>query len=188
MGLDMFLSRKKYIGANYEHRNVKGVIYVTIQGKEIPIDFNRISYIEEEGGYWRKANAIHKWFVDNCQNGNDDCGHYYVSLSQLKELLKLCKEVKKKAILKEGKVKNGYTIKDGKQEPIMEDGKYIENSEEIAKILPTTDGFFFGSVDYNEWYLKDIEYTIKMLSELIKDETKLNELGVYSDFEYHASW
>ena len=43
-----------------------------------------------EIGYWRKANAIHKWFVDNVQGGNDNCGSYYVSLEQLKELHDLC--------------------------------------------------------------------------------------------------
>ena len=37
--------------------------------------------------YWRKVNAVHKWFVDNVQNGEDDCGEYYVSHDKLKELL-----------------------------------------------------------------------------------------------------
>jgi hypothetical protein len=23
-------------------------------------------------GYWRKANAIHRWFVEHVQDGNDD--------------------------------------------------------------------------------------------------------------------
>ena len=23
--------------------------------------------------YWRKANAIHSWFVENCQDGVDEC-------------------------------------------------------------------------------------------------------------------
>ena len=50
--------------------------------------------IYEEVGYWRKANAIHKWFVDNIQDGNDDCGDYEVSKEQLEELLRVCKLVK----------------------------------------------------------------------------------------------
>lgn len=37
--------------------------------------------------YWRKANAIHKWFVDHIQKGVDDCGKYRVSTTQLQELL-----------------------------------------------------------------------------------------------------
>lgn len=43
--------------------------------------------------YWRKANAIHKWFVDNCQNGNDDCESYEVSIDQLKTLINVCERV-----------------------------------------------------------------------------------------------
>jgi hypothetical protein len=73
MGLDMFLSRKKYVGAEYEHRKVTGNISIKIGDKELPIDFNKVSYIEESVAYWRKQNAIHKWFVDKVQSGNDDC-------------------------------------------------------------------------------------------------------------------
>lgn len=46
-----------------------------------------------EVGYWRKANAIHKWFVDNCQDGIDDCRDSYVSASQLEELCDTCERV-----------------------------------------------------------------------------------------------
>ena len=42
--------------------------------------------------YWRKANQIHAWFVDNVQQGNDNCGEYYVSHEKLKELLDLVNE------------------------------------------------------------------------------------------------
>lgn len=167
MGLDMYLIRKKYIGAEYEHRNVKGEIKITINDVELPIDFNKISYIDEKVGYWRKANAIHKWFVDNVQDGVDNCQSYYVSTEKLEKLLELCKKVKKTA-----KVKDGI----------------IENVEEIEEILPTTDGFFFGSTDYDEWYMQDIDYTIKMLGQILREEKKLNEQGFYSDFEYSSSW
>ena len=85
MGLDMYLTRKKFIGANYEHRKVEGLISITSNGKEIPIDFNKVSYIEESAAYWRKANAIHNWFVKNVQNVNDDCDLYHVSKENIQE-------------------------------------------------------------------------------------------------------
>ena len=31
-------------------------------------------YEDNQIASWRKANAIHKWFVDNVQDGVDDCG------------------------------------------------------------------------------------------------------------------
>lgn len=157
MGLDMYLRRKKYIGANYEHRNVTGNVKIKIGGKEIPVDFKRLTYIEEEGCYWRKANQIHKWFVDNVQDGNDNCGYYYVSTKSMKELLDLCKEVK-------------------------------ENPSKAPELLPTQDGFFFGGTEYDEWYFKDIDYTIDELTRLLDEEKQMNEDGFYSDFEYHSSW
>ena len=47
----------------------------------------------EEVGYWRKANQIHKWFVDNVQDGVDDCGDYKVTKEQLIELHNRCNQV-----------------------------------------------------------------------------------------------
>lgn len=188
MGLDMYLIRKKYIGANYEHNQVKGKIEIEIRGKKIPIEFNRVTYIEEESCYWRKANAIHKWFVENVQDGNDDCRNYYVSTEDLKKLLDVCKKVKETAIIKKGKVQNGSHLENGEWVADMEDGEYIENADEIDEILPTTDGFFFGSTSYDQWYMKDIDYTIERLEQLLKEEKELNNLGFYSDFEYCSSW
>lgn len=49
--------------------------------------------IEEHVGYWRKANQIHNWFVENVQGGEDDCGSYVVSEEQLEELKSLCEQV-----------------------------------------------------------------------------------------------
>ena len=45
--------------------------------------------VEVTCAYWRKANQIHKWFVDNVQRGVDDCGDYYVSHEKLQPLLDL---------------------------------------------------------------------------------------------------
>lgn len=93
MGLDMYLKRKVYVGAEYEHNNVDGVIFITREGKKLDINFNKVSYIEETAGYWRKANHIHNWFVENAQNGMDDCNEYYVSDDNIKDLKKLCETV-----------------------------------------------------------------------------------------------
>ena len=43
--------------------------------------------------YWRKANAIHGWFVDNCGGGVDDCSPMEVSAGQLSMLLAAVKSV-----------------------------------------------------------------------------------------------
>ena len=45
--------------------------------------------------YWRKANAIHAWFVRECQGGEDKCQQTHVTKEKLQELLDLCKRVLK---------------------------------------------------------------------------------------------
>jgi len=151
MGLDMYLSKKIYLGANYEHNNVKGKIELT-QGKDnkpVIINPNKVTYIIEAAAYWRKANQIHRWFVEKVQDGTDDCGYYYVEQAQLKELISDCKKV-------------------------------LENKDKAAELMPSANGFFFGGTDYDEWYFKDIEDTIKQLEEALTDES--------AEFEYHSSW
>jgi len=43
--------------------------------------------------YWRKANQIHNWFVTNVQQGEDNCGTYYVLHDRLRELKAVCEQV-----------------------------------------------------------------------------------------------
>lgn len=93
MGLDMYLTKKTYIGAEYQHRDVTGSIEISIKDKRVTIDFNKISYIEERAAYWRKANHIHNWFVAHVQDNVDDCGEYEVTQEHLEQLLKDCTEV-----------------------------------------------------------------------------------------------
>ena len=93
MGLDMYLTKNSYVGAEYEHRNVKAEIEITIDGKPLNIDITKISSISERIGYWRIANAIHNWFVTNVQDGVDECQEAEVSLEQLTTLRDECKKV-----------------------------------------------------------------------------------------------
>lgn len=174
MGLDMYLVKKIYIGGNYDFNEVKGNIDISVKGKKIPLNLKKITYIEEDVAYWRKANHIHKWFVDNVQDGVDDCKNYYVSTEHLKELLKICKKVLKSCELTETENEHGEkTIKD-----------YTIASE----LLPTKSGFCFGNTEYNEHYLDDIKYTIKIIQRALREEKKLNEQGIYNHFEYCSSW
>lgn len=93
MGLDMYLMKKTYIGAKYEHRKITGKVEIFQNNKLLEIDFNKISEIIESVGYWRKANQIHNWFVQNVQDGVDDCNEYHVDFEQLQDLKELCQKV-----------------------------------------------------------------------------------------------
>ena len=91
MGLDMTLTKRIRIDAKYDS-SVTGNVSLQKAGLEVPIDFNEITDIVCEVGYWRKANQIHNWFVQNVQGGLDDCGEWYVSTEELLELKALCKK------------------------------------------------------------------------------------------------
>ena len=95
MGLDMYLSKKTYV-KQWDHQSPEEryEVVVTKGGNAVDgIKSSRVKYIEEEIGYWRKANQIHRWFVENVQEGKDDCGDYYVDNSDLEKLLIACKQV-----------------------------------------------------------------------------------------------
>lgn len=93
MGLDMYLTRKIYVGGEHKHNKVKGTVNITIGEKKLKLKATEISEICIRAGYWRKSNHIHKWFVNNVQDGEDDCKEYWVSQDQLKELKDICQKV-----------------------------------------------------------------------------------------------
>ena len=133
--------------------------------------------------YWRKANAVHKYFVDNVAGGVDNCEHAMVSKEMLEDLLDRAKRVKAASKLIIGEVNNGYRIVDGKEVPIIEKGKIIEDASVARELLPTTEGFFFGSTDYDQWYLADIESTIEQITKILETTDFDNEYVIYE-----ASW
>ena len=90
MGLDMYLTAKRYL---FKMRPEDKAIADAIGGLEMGHNGMRIKEIACDALYWRKANAIHNWFVQNIQSGADDCREYYVTRSQLQSLLSLCKTV-----------------------------------------------------------------------------------------------
>lgn len=186
MGLDMYLHRKE---------NVYGKPAIEIkEANNLPVqeenpDFEWVQLVTK-CAYWRKANAIHKWFIDNCGGGDADRREMEVSLKQLKELVEVCKKVLRSIDLVDGKVTNGYTIRTnskGELERVYNfiDGKVIKDARICKKLLPTESGFFFGSTDYDEYYVECLTDTIAQLEAVIKD-AESEQKDVW--FEYYASW
>ena len=139
--------------------------------------------VSVECGYWRKSNQIHNWFVENVQNGEDDCRDYDVSREQLIELKELCNKIIK--ILSEQTrtkvmLKNKFSnFTSGNTD--YEHEIYVD-TEEIEELLPTKEGFFFGDCVYDEYYLNDIEKTITIINKCLRDYDES------WDFSYHSCW
>jgi hypothetical protein len=88
MGLDMYLTGRRYIWSHSE--NDAELRDALDKLPNLGHKGKRIKGIDVEAMYWRKANAIHKWFVTHVQEGNDDCGEYYVEREQLIDLREAC--------------------------------------------------------------------------------------------------
>ena len=100
MGLDMYLYlRKEEYKSKSEFRNQEITDLYPTELKSFEKDIldrnfaSRSVKTDYQVGYWRKANAIHKWFVDNCADGEDNCQPIYVPIDKLKELRNLCNRV-----------------------------------------------------------------------------------------------
>ena len=143
------------------------------------------SMIIERVGYWRKANAIHKWFVENIQDGNDDCQyHNEITKEALEELLNICNRVLDSCELVPTKVESGYHInKNGDRLYKYTDGFAVEDISVASELLPTQSGFFFGGTGYDEWYVEDIKNTIEIINTVL-ETTDFEKQMVY----YCSSW
>lgn len=153
MGLDMYLERSERLTKGFDKTDVKAFVGdnpVVIKGVENP-------HLVTEAAYWRKANQIHNWFVENVQDGEDDCRRYYVDVSKLKELYDLCDKILK--------------------------AKGKERTRLAKELLPTREGFFFGTYEYDDDYYEDLKNTCEQLEPIIK-EGELSNVYYY----YSSSW
>lgn len=160
MGLDMYLHAELFIsdypGGTNNHLKEPIETLLLLNG----INARGLSIMSFEVGYWRKANAIHNWFVKNIQDGKDECQRSWVSREDLARLRHECNVVLTRH-------KTGEEI-----------------DEELAGVdlLPPAEGFFFGSTEKDEGYYQDLERTIEIIDKIMSMDEKL------FDFYYRASW
>lgn len=169
MGLDMYLEIRKneYCSKYYKDKGSRlKLVYPKDITDFIPdlTDLTIFRKTNYEVGYWRKANHIHNWFIQNCaprdHEGDpiDDCKPIEITISNLEELLDTCKKV-------------------------------LEDHSLASLLLPTRSGFFFGPTDYDEDYFKDVENTIKIIEPVLKFAKHKREIKDYVwEVYYQASW
>lgn len=169
MGLDMYLEIRKNEYRSRNHKD-KGSRLKLEYPKDITefipnlTDLTISRKTNYEVGYWRKANHIHNWFIQNCADRDewgdpiDDCRPIEITVDKLEELLESCKKV-------------------------------LADHSLASSLLPAQSGFFFGSTDYDEYYFKDIEDTIEIIEPVLKFAKHKLEIKDY-DWEvyYQASW
>jgi hypothetical protein len=153
MGLDMYLfSAPKINGMELEEvllasgrlsnlKEKKNEIYERVKPyiKHFEEYDSAWSSLLEEVTYWRKANQIHNWFVENIHNGIDEpCFTQEVTKENIQDLYSLCLKV-------------------------------LTNRTNPQDILPTRPGCFFGSTAYESFYYSEVEETKSILEVLLKN-------------------
>lgn len=125
--------------------------YLGVDGAEV--------WVQVTAAYWRKANAIHGWFVDNCQGGVDECQESdLIDAEQLMHLRHLCE-------------RDAKAVAGGPPAP------------EGLNLRPRA-GFFFGSADADELWVESLVETIAAIDRIIPAAIEAG--GVV--FTYQASW
>ena len=161
MGLDQYLSAKKYV-RKFDYSDMQNRITTQEYMDLIPMDTPDITqYGDFAGitvtypvGYWRKANAIHNFFVKNVGEEIDNCQEMWVSRDILVELRRRCVDV-------------------------LNADDMEEEAKEVG--LETVDGFFFGNTSYGDWYEDDLKLTIEICNKVL---TLSSEYTI----TYQASW
>ena len=169
MGLDMYLQirkteycthRFKTEGSDLKLELPKGVSKFFPDPCDLSISRSTVYNV----GYWRKANHIHNWFIENCATRDrfdepiDDSRPIEIPIEKLEELLNTCKEV-------------------------------LEDNSLAEELLPTKDGFFFGSTEYGEWYFDDIEETIEIIEPVVEFmKNNMENKDKTWDVIYQAIW
>jgi hypothetical protein len=160
MGLDMYLYKKTYV-QNWEHNPPEQQHQIEVKKNGVvrnDIKPNRICYITEQVAYWRKFNALHGWFINECAAGVDECQNINVEEDKMKELLETLKEV----------------------------SSNFDKAEEL--LPPVQGFFFGGDeIDeyYKEDVNSTIKIIEELLEE--HEQSKEHGL-YSGDFEYRASW
>jgi hypothetical protein len=125
---------------------------------ELDFDGHKRYTLLTQVAYWRKANMIHGWFYDHRRNSHiEDYEPIIIDEYKLKELLKVCKEV------------------------MLEKTRVLESNEtsRVKELLPTRQGFFFGSYLYDKGYFTDVEETIQKIEKVLQTVNFEEEIVFY---------
>lgn len=87
--------------------------------------------------------------------------------------------VRRKLKLQELKNCEHYKLHRSMINDLIEDISKVLSDHSLAeKVLPTEDGFFFGSTKYDDWYFEDLQDAMRQLTEL---QTEMSD-GEPADF------
>ena len=101
-------------------------------------------------GYWRKFNALHNYLFEHF---GPDGGEDNCTALQLSE-----EDI----------------------EETLNSLKYcLENKDKAEDEMPTQEGFFFGSTEYDDWYFENVKEAIDIFTKVLEETDWDNETVEY---------
>lgn len=128
-------------------------LYKRNQYRENDSEYNKlVDKSREEVIYWRKANQIRQWFVRNAG----------LEVSSDCEVIEIS----------EDQLEQLYNDCD----------KVVKNPKLASELMPTSDGFFFGSTEYDKWYFEQLEETMDGLQRIFDTTDFDTEVIEYTEW------
>jgi hypothetical protein len=154
----------------------------------LDIDFCKVKQKRKELSYFRKVNFLVKFFNDKIIEWGSgpivDGLDIPITKEWCEELLEKCNKV----VDKYNELKASYTLNTNGDNTNLFESKEANDlfAKFASETLPTMAGFFYGSTDYDEWYLDDVKDVIEHLKNNI-----ISEFDKLDDDEYivfNADW
>ncbi|UUX33101.1 hypothetical protein [Fundicoccus culcitae] len=175
MGLDMYLTKKASVDLAKDADCNEVIVFSNGEiEKHVPEDEDKTHNVELYGAYWRQANWVHHWFVENVQGGNDNCQPYEVEEKQVVELLEIV-----------NKLLDTYYFDEKK-------------AERLAKRLlpPVACGAIFNHMQMDGIYWSILFETQRELNRILEDKAaaieiidgKSHEIPLNYTYTYFAWW
>ena len=144
----------------------------------LDIDFVKVRRQRKELSYFGKVNFLVKFFndkiVEYCGGTILDGLDIPITKEWCEELLEKCNKV----VDKYNKLSTSYTPDtNGDNANLFESQEANDLFAKFAsETLPTMAGFFYGSTDYDEWYLADVNDVIEHLkNDILPEFDKLDD-------------
>ena len=117
--------------------------------------------------YWQDASAVHKFFIDEVQDGIEDGRQHEVTVNKLWSLLHRVEAVISSTRLVDGTLENEVTARE---------------------LLPTWSGFYGGNLNYDSSYWEALIYTRDQLRRILDSVQKVCYLPFEEDGITYCDW
>jgi hypothetical protein len=158
MGLDQYLSAKKTFSNSQwgkdEERRIHAEIVSAVDASSILEADHPYVVVEITVAYWRKARAIHDWFLSNCVYANNAGYSFHVTRDELWALHDLC--------------------------VVIPFGLAVHGDEYADSRIPNPSWFGGGDEKYGDWYKESLKYTADVIFKLLSDGKNENLAFEYS--------